>query len=53
MLDGPVLKLRPDPDPAELRKLILPADGGKVDLDALRVRSGATAPRVTSEHNGR
>jgi hypothetical protein len=37
LLDGSVIRLRPDPDPAELRKLIEPADGGKVNLDALRV----------------
>ena len=38
MPDGSVLKVRADPDPADLRKLILPADGGKVDLDTLRAR---------------
>ncbi|HEX4608779.1 MAG TPA: DUF1559 domain-containing protein [Urbifossiella sp.] len=38
LADGSVMRLRPDPDPAELRKLIDPADGEPIDLDKLRAR---------------
>jgi hypothetical protein len=38
MADGSVRKLRADPDPAELRKLIDPADGEVIDFDKLQGR---------------
>lgn len=38
LADGSVMRLRADPDPAELRNLIDPADGNVVDFAKLRAR---------------
>jgi hypothetical protein len=33
--DGSVIRMKKDPDEAELKKFIMPADGNPIDLDKL------------------